>query len=81
MRDSLERLVDEMVARGIRFEDAVREFEMMFIVKVMERYRGNISRTARELGIHRNTLRSRLKAYRARFRAPLAVRTGDEGPA
>lgn len=81
MRDSLERLVDEMVERGIRFEDAVREFEMMFIVKVMERYHGNISRTARELGIHRNTLRSRLKAYRARFRAPVALGITDERPA
>lgn len=69
MRDKLERLVEEMVERGIRFDDAVREFEIMFIIKVMQRYRGNLSRTARELGIHRNTLRSRLKAYRARFAA------------
>jgi DNA-binding NtrC family response regulator len=67
MRDQLERLVEEMVQRGIRFEDAVREFEMIFITKVMQRERGNLSRTARELGIHRNTLRARLKAYRARF--------------
>ncbi|HXF03924.1 MAG TPA: helix-turn-helix domain-containing protein [Blastocatellia bacterium] len=78
MRESLERLVDEMVERGIRFEDAVREFEMMFIVKVMERHRGNISRTARELGIHRNTLRSRLKAYRARFRTSPGMSTADD---
>ena len=56
MRDRLERLVAEMVERGILFEDAVLAFEKTFIVKVLERTNGNVSDAARELRIHRNTL-------------------------
>jgi hypothetical protein len=31
--DRLERLVEEMVDRGVQFDDAVREFEKRFIVR------------------------------------------------
>jgi transcriptional regulator with PAS, ATPase and Fis domain len=64
MRSRLESLVEEMVDRKVRFEDAMREFEKCFITKVMERNRGNLSKTAKELGIHRNTLSNRLREYR-----------------
>jgi hypothetical protein len=30
MREQLDRLVDEMVTKGIRYEDAHREFEKRF---------------------------------------------------
>jgi DNA-binding NtrC family response regulator len=56
VRERLERLIGEMVERGILFEDAVGAFERTFIAKVLERADGNLSATARELRIHRNTL-------------------------
>ena len=31
LKEQLERLVDEMVTRGVRYEDAQREFEKKFI--------------------------------------------------
>ena len=31
LRDQLDHLVDEMVTKGVRFEDANREFEKRFI--------------------------------------------------
>ncbi len=36
MRDRLEQLVAEMVDKGIRFEDAQREFEKQFIARVLQ---------------------------------------------
>ena len=54
--DRLERLVEEMVDKGVRFEDAVREFEKRFIARVLARCDGSLTKTADTLGMHRNTL-------------------------
>ena len=35
LREQLDRLVGEMVARGIRYDDAQREFEKHFIAHVL----------------------------------------------
>ena len=35
--DRLEKLVEEMVEKGVHFEDAVREFEKRFIARVLGR--------------------------------------------
>ena len=37
MRDRLEQLVGEMVDKGIRYQDAQREFEKHFIARVWAR--------------------------------------------
>ena len=63
MKTALEELVNEMISRGIYFEDAVREFEKRFILNVLDRHRGNVSRAAQELHIHRNTLSKKLELY------------------
>jgi DNA-binding NtrC family response regulator len=56
MRELLESLVGEMVDRGVSYEDAVAEFEKRFIKRVLEESKGNRSKAASALGIHRNTL-------------------------
>ena len=66
MREMLERLVDEMVTKGIRFEDAQHEFEKRFITKALSSTAGNLSKAADLLGIHRNTLSRKLTEYRLR---------------
>jgi Fis family transcriptional regulator len=66
MREQLERLVDEMVAKGVRFEDAQREFEKKFIAHVLSKADGNVCRAADLLGIHRNTLSRKMSEYRLR---------------
>lgn len=66
MKEQLERLVDEMVTRGIRFEDAHREFEKRFIAQVLAKSDGNLGRAADLLGIHRNTLSRKIAEYRLR---------------
>ena len=35
LKEQLERLVDEMVTRGVRYEDAQREFEKKFITHIL----------------------------------------------
>jgi DNA-binding NtrC family response regulator len=66
--DKLEKLVEEMVDRGVRFEDAVREFEKRFIARVLGNCEGSLNRTADTLGIHRNTLTRKMGAYRIKRR-------------
>ena len=62
--DRLDKLVEEMVDKGVQFEDAVHEFEKRFIARVLTRSRGSLTRTAGELGIHRNTLSRKMCEYK-----------------
>ena len=64
MREQLEQLVEEMVAKGIRYEDALREFEKRFIAQVLIKVDGNLCKAADVLGIHRNTLSRKIAEYR-----------------
>ena len=66
MNERLERLIEEMVQKGIRFSDANREFERRFISRVVAQSDGNLSRAAETLGIHRNTLSRKITEYRLR---------------
>jgi Fis family transcriptional regulator, factor for inversion stimulation protein len=63
VRERLERLVSEMVERGILFEDALLAFEKTFIVRVLEQTGGNVSDAARQLRIHRNTLSRKMTEH------------------
>ena len=67
--DKLEKLVEEMVERGVQFEDAVHEFEKRFIARVLGRCDGSLTKTAGTLGIHRNTLTRKMDEYRIKRRA------------
>jgi Fis family transcriptional regulator, factor for inversion stimulation protein len=66
LREQLERLVDEMVSKGIHFEDAQREFEKRFIAHVLTKAGGNLCKAADVLGMHRNTLSRKLTEFRLR---------------
>ena len=66
LRDQLERLVDEMVTKGIRYDEAQREFEKKFIMQVLLKAGGNLGKAADLLGIHRNTLTRKMSEYRLR---------------
>ncbi len=68
MRDQLEKLVQEMLDRGILYEDAKREFERVFISKALARSGGNLCRAADVLGLHRNTMTRKVTEYRLKRR-------------
>ena len=66
LREQLERLVEEMIAKGIRYDDAQKEFEKRFIAHVLAKSDGNLCKAADLLGMHRNTLSRKITEYRLR---------------
>ena len=66
MREQLEGLIAEMIDRGIRYEDAHREFEKRFIVQILNKVNGNLVHASELLGIHRNTLSRKVNSYKIR---------------
>ena len=64
MRDQLDRLVQEMLEKGILYDDARREFEKMFIARALQRSKGNVGDAAELLGLHRNTVARKMSEYR-----------------
>ncbi len=77
MRDRLESLIDEMLNGQIMLDEAVAEFEKLYIQKALTRHKDHQSRTATTLGIHRNTLAKRIAAYRAQERATKSAPTNS----
>ena len=63
MKMELEAIIDLMITHGILFDEAVKEFEKNFILKVLDRHNNNLSKAAETLGIHRNTLSKRMLEY------------------
>ena len=63
MKRQLEDLVKEMVEGGISYKDAVEEFQKHFILAVLKNTKGNLSKAAEELGVHRNTLSKQVGEY------------------
>ena len=66
MREQLDRLVDEMVTKGVCYEDAQREFEKRFIAHVLAKSDGSLCKAADLLGMHRNTLSRKVVEYHLR---------------
>ena len=64
MRDQMERLVSEMLDKGVLYDDARQEFEKMFIARALQRTNGNLGETAEMLGLHRNTVARKIAEYR-----------------
>ncbi|MBI3932840.1 MAG: hypothetical protein HY317_05445 [Acidobacteria bacterium] len=64
VKQQLDSLVSEMVEKGILFTEARREFEKRFIARVLQRHKGNLSRAAKDLRIHRNTLGKKIEEYK-----------------
>jgi DNA-binding NtrC family response regulator len=62
--DRFKALVDEMFDKGIRYEDARRELERVYIERALATAEGNLCRAADLLGVHRNTLTRKLAEFR-----------------
>jgi len=69
IRPRLEALIDEMLDGQIMLDEALAEFEKLYIQKALARNKEHLSRTAASLGIHRNTLSKRVSNYRTQERA------------
>ncbi|HWW86552.1 MAG TPA: helix-turn-helix domain-containing protein [Vicinamibacterales bacterium] len=67
--DRLERLVEEMIDKGVHFEDALHEFEKRFISRVLGQNDGSLTKSADVLGMHRNTLTRKMGEYKIKRRS------------
>ena len=56
------QIVQELVHRGLTLEQARNEFERQFILASLASHEGSIGRSAKSLGIHRNTLRNKVSS-------------------
>jgi len=64
VKEQMERLVAEMLDKGVHYEDARREFEKLFISRALLRSKGSLGEAAEMLGIHRNTVARKIAEYR-----------------
>ncbi len=64
IKQVLEEIIDEMVAKGIYWTEAVSQFEKLFILRDLEKSNGNLSRSAESLCVHLNTLSKKLREHR-----------------
>jgi len=64
--DTVASVADAMLDRGLDLEAAIAAFEAKYVRAALERHSGNLSQAAQALGIHRNTLRAKLKRNGAR---------------
>lgn len=68
LRNQLEALIEQMLDGQIMLDEALSEFEKLYIQKCLARNNGRLSQTAEILGIHRNTLSKRAATYAAEER-------------
>jgi len=64
LHQKIEILIQEMVEREIHLKDALKEFEKIYLKTASEKYQGNMTKMAKALGIHRNTLHNRAKSLK-----------------
>lgn len=64
----MEPVIDELLDGQILLDEAMTEFEKLYIQNALARNSDHLSKTAAALGIHRNTLAKRVASYKATSR-------------
>lgn len=59
--NALGTVADALLDRGLQLDEALNLFEVRYVRSAVDRHSGNLSQAAAALGIHRNTLRSKLQ--------------------
>jgi hypothetical protein len=62
----LEQLADSWYTAGMTVDEAVQEFKKQLMMKALRENRGNLCRTARAVGHHRNTVSRLLEELKLR---------------
>ena len=60
LSDALGSVAEALLDRGVALDEALGVFEVRYLRSAVARTGGNLSQAASALGIHRNTLRSKL---------------------
>ena len=64
LHKKMEILIDELVEKELPLKAALKEFERIYIKTIEKKYRGNKTKMAKALGIHRNTLHNLCKTLK-----------------
>jgi DNA-binding NtrC family response regulator len=64
VREKLELLVSEMIEKRILLDEAVGVFEKKFIQTALTQTKGNQTKAAEVLGVHRNTLSRKIGIHK-----------------
>lgn len=75
LRSRMEALIEEMLDGQIMLNEALSEFEKVYIQKALNRNDEHFSKTADALGIHRNTLSKRVSTYQNNSKTPKRLLT------
>ena len=78
LRQKMESLIAEMLDGQILLDEAVAEFEKIYIQQALERNNQHLTNTAAILGIHRNTISKRLAQYENAGKKKLKVKKADQ---
>ncbi|MDI6845773.1 MAG: helix-turn-helix domain-containing protein [Candidatus Saccharicenans sp.] len=64
IHQKLVSVIHDMVEKEIHLTEALEEFEKIYIETAASKYNSNITKMARALGVHRNTLHNRFKTLK-----------------
>jgi DNA-binding NtrC family response regulator len=64
IHQKMELLIADMIEKEVRFRDAMKEFQKIYIELAAKKYKGNRTKMAKALGLHRNTLHNRAKSLK-----------------
>lgn len=64
IHQKMELLIEDLVEKGVRFRDAEKEFQKLFLEASLRKHGGNKTEMAKALGLHRNTLHNRAKSLK-----------------
>ena len=59
----LREMVDHLVRLGITLKETQQEIERLYIARTLASCEGNRSRAAKRLGMHRNTLNTKIEQF------------------
>jgi DNA-binding NtrC family response regulator len=64
IHQKMDLLIEDLVEKEVRFKDAQKEFQKLYIEAAARKFKGNKSEMAAALGLHRNTLHNRAKSLK-----------------
>ena len=79
MKQTFDRLVDDLMDRGFFLEQAVEILERTLIARTLDRTGGNRSAASKLLGIHRNTLQRKMLDFKLERKPPQKVKADARG--
>lgn len=59
IHQKMELLIKDMVEKDVRYRDGLKEFQKIYLETALRKFKGNKTRMAESLGLHRNTLHNK----------------------